>query len=127
MIQQSGLTLAYIGDVYYEFAIRKYLVSLGETQVNVLHKRAIRYTSGEQQSRIVKALLEESILSEEEVRVYKRGRNSGVTGRKNISAQAYQQATGFEALIGYLHLSNNDERADALIAFAIDYINQEGG
>ena len=59
MIQESGLTLAYIGDAVYELKIREYLLSLGITKVNNLHNEAItRYTSAQAQSKIMNYLLD---------------------------------------------------------------------
>lgn len=112
----SGLTLAYIGDAYYEIYFRKYNVSLGHTKVNKLHKETIKFTCAEYQSRAVKYLLDENILTEEEESVYKRGRNSNTNKtRKTLSVAEYNMATGLEALIGYLYITGNQARADELL------------
>ena len=119
----NGLTLAYIGDAYFELKIRTYLVAQGYNKVDVLHKKAIKYTSGQAQSNIVAYFIESNMLTEEEIDLYKRGRNASGPGRKNIDAKVYHQATGFEALIGDLYL-NNIERANELISIAIQYIEK---
>lgn len=120
----NGLTLAYIGDAYYELRIRKHLIDQGITHVNLLHKSAIKFTKGESQSKIMTHFIEQNILSSDEISFYKRGRNSSGPGRKNIDAKTYHQATGFEALIGALYLEDL-KRCDLLIDLAITYI--EGG
>jgi ribonuclease III family protein len=120
----NGLTLAYIGDAYYELRIRKHLIDKGITHVNQLHKGAINYTQGESQARIMAHFIEQNILSLDEISFYKRGRNASGPGRKNIDAKTYHQATGFEALIGGQYLSDLN-RCDMLIDLAITYI--EGG
>lgn len=120
----NGLTLAYIGDAYYELKIRDYLLSKGLTNVNQLHKQAIKFTKGEAQSNIINHFIEEKLLSEDELTLYKRGRNQSGPGRKNIDAKVYHQATGFESLIGGLYLTDI-KRCDELITKAMIYI--EGG
>ncbi|MCR3905991.1 MAG: Mini-ribonuclease 3 [Tenericutes bacterium] len=119
----NGLTLAYIGDAYYELSIRTYLINQKLTNVNDLHKKAIRFTSGKAQSVIMNYLINEKIVSEQEIDLFKRGRNSSGPGRKNIDAQTYHYATGFEALIGSLYLDNKT-RADELIKISIEYIEK---
>ena len=113
----NGLTLAYIGDAVYETYVRKHMVNLGYTKVNSLHKHVIKYTSGGAQAQIIHQLINDNILTEEEISVYKRGRNSSVnTSRKNISLAEYLDATGFEALIGFLYLSENITRLEEIIS-----------
>ena len=125
MIQESGLTLAYIGDAVYELKIREYLLSLGITKVNNLHNEAIsKYTSAQAQSKIMMHLMDK--LSEEEMDYYKRGRNSGGTHHpKNSTLQEYRLATGFESLIGALYLEKNFERLDEIINISITFSNAE--
>lgn len=120
----NGLTLAYIGDAYYELMIRKHLINKKITSVNQLHQQAIRFTKGESQAKIIAYFIESDVLSTDEISLYKRGRNSSGPGRKNIDAKTYHQATGFEALIGSLYLEDL-KRCDELIEKAITYI--EGG
>ncbi|MCR5350062.1 MAG: ribonuclease III [Acholeplasmatales bacterium] len=116
----NGLSLAYIGDSVYEVYIRKYVLSKGVTKVNNLHKKVVNYTSGLAQSNIIHYLMENNMLSEEEIQIFKRGRNSHInTSRKNLDLQDYLDATGFESLIGYLYLNNNIERLEEIIKISI--------
>lgn len=117
----NGTTLAYIGDGYYEHHIRIYLVEKGETKVNSLHRKATKFTSGEAQAKIIRHFIEEGILSEQELSIYKRGRNQSSPGRKNISQVTYHDSTGFEALIGFLSMKD-DVRAKQVIDLSIEYI-----
>lgn len=119
----NGLALAYIGDAYYELSIRKYLIEQKLTNVNDLHKKAIKFTSGQAQASIMTYFMEQSLVSEDEMDLFKRGRNASGPGRKNIDAKTYHLATGFESLIGYLYL-NQQVRADELIHLAISYITK---
>lgn len=124
MIQENGLTLAYIGDAIYELKIRKYLLTQNYTKVNDLHKHAIKYTSAISQAQIIDYLMPN--LTEEEIEYYKRGRNTGGTHKpKNASLNDYRKATGFEALIGYLYLIKNLDRMEELIDKSINFINSK--
>ncbi len=119
----NGLTLAYIGDAYYELRVRMHLIEKKLTHVNVLHTQAIRYTSGIAQAQIMTHFIEDKVINEDEIDLYKRGRNASGPGRKNIDAKTYHMATGFEALIGYLYLNDLD-RADQLIDDALKTIEK---
>lgn len=121
----NGLTLAYIGDSIYELRIRNYVLSKGLTKVNDLNKAATKYTKGEGQSLVMHKLLDIGFLTEEEISMFKKGRNSNVKKvRKNISRSDYLEGTGFESLIGFLYLSNNIVRMDEIIDKAIQIINE---
>lgn len=120
----NGLTLAYIGDALYELYIRKYLIDQGFTNVGILHKKAVKYTSGETQAKIVSYWLEANLLTEEEMSYFKRGRNHQVNKRKNLDAKTYNLATGFEAIIGGLYFKN-ENLAYNKIKEAIEYVEKE--
>ncbi len=105
----SPLVLAYIGDGIYDLVIRTVVVNRGNTQANKLHKKTSSLVKAAAQSAMIDGLLE--ILTEEEMAVYKRGRNAkSATMAKNATMQDYRKATGFEALMGYLYLDNQWER-----------------
>lgn len=118
----SPLTLAYIGDAVYEILIRTIVVSEGNTQVNKMHKKSSNLVKAETQALIIKALMDE--LSEEELAYYKRGRNAkSYTSAKNASMSDYRMATGFEALVGYLYLTGQDERLFEIVKQGISRVN----
>lgn len=119
----NGLSYAYLGDSYYELQIRKYLLQKGLTKVDILHKQAIRFTSSKAQAKIIAHWMEHQILSERELDAFKHGRNGAHFGRKNVDGLTYQQATGFESLIGFLSIEN-EPRCLELIAMAIEYIEK---
>ena len=110
----SPLTLAYIGDAIYELVIRTILVEKGNTQVNKLNQRANRLVIASAQSEMIEKL--KPHLTEEEMAVFKRGRNAkSYTMAKNATMSDYRRATGFEALMGYLYLTEQWERMLELI------------
>jgi len=124
----NGLALAYIGDAVYELAIREHLLDVGQTRPNQLHQYATQYVSAKAQAKIMDYFSEEEVLTEEEESYYKRGRNSKInTKAKNTDIQTYLQSTGFEALIGYLYLTKQEERLNEIINECIQFINKQEG
>lgn len=118
----SPLTLAYIGDVVYDLIIRTVVVERGNRAANELHKRTVQYVKAQTQARMIEALL--PLLTEEEEAVYKRGRNAkSYTTAKNASVADYRKATGFEALLGYLYLSDRMDRVLVLSKQGIEAVN----
>ena len=110
----SPLTLAYIGDGVYELVIRTILVKKGNCPVNQLHKKAISLVKAGAQSKMMELL--EPDLTEEELAVYKRGRNAhSPTMAKHATMADYRRATGFEALMGYLYLKEDYSRIVELV------------
>ncbi len=96
----SPLVLAYIGDGIYDLIIRTVMVGRGNSHVNNLHQRTSQLVKAHTQSELAGVLM--PVLTEEEITVYKRGRNAkSATMAKNATVADYRRATGFEALIGY--------------------------
>lgn len=112
-------TLAFIGDAVYNVYIRSYLASKHNEKSGKLHKYSIKYVSAKSQSKTIDKIFE--ILSDKEIEVYKRGRNTNInTVSKNVDVVEYKKATGFEALIGYLFVINKKERLDFVIKKCIE-------
>lgn len=117
----SPLTLAYIGDVVYDLVIRTVVVERSNRATNELHKKTVLYVKAQTQARMIEALLEQ--LSQEEEAVYRRGRNAkSYTTAKNASVADYRKATGLEALIGYLYLTEQMERILELVKTGIEAV-----
>lgn len=119
----SPLALAYLGDAVYELAIRSLIMNHGNVQVNKMHKKAAGLVKAEAQANFYKLL--EPELTEEELAVYKRGRNAkSFTMAKNASMKDYRMATGFEALMGYLYLSERFERMAELLGSGLEKMGE---
>ena len=115
----SPLTLAYIGDAIFELVVRTVLVERKNTQAEKLHKAATKIVKAETQALMIEALKDD--LTEEELAVFKRGRNAkAVTRAKNATMSEYRRATGFEALMGYLYLKGDMERMIELIHLGVE-------
>ncbi len=116
--QYSPLVLAYMGDSVYETLIRDMLVRRGNKQVKKLFREATHFVKASAQASIMKAI--EPMLTEKEHAIYKRGRNAhSTTMAKNATVSDYRNATGFEALIGWLWLSGQKDRIVELVGDAI--------
>ena len=84
---------------------------------NELHKKTTEKVKAVSQAKQIKSLL--SVLTEEELAIFKRARNSNVqSSAKNASLADYKQASGYEAVIGYLYLTANHERLNYLLQYA---------
>lgn len=118
--QMNSLALAYMGDAIYEVYVRRHLLGLGKVKPNQLHREATRYVSAKAQANFLYQMIDSDFLSEEELAVVKRGRNakSGTTP-KNTDVQTYRHSTAFEALIGLLFLTGNEQRLAEMIDFCL--------
>jgi len=124
--QVPVLTLAYVGDSAYELILRTYFAQTTTLHGKPLHEKVQRYVTAKSQAKIADSLLPE--LSEEEMTVFRRGRNARPeTVTKHASAAEYYKATGLEALIGYLYLAGRTERAAELVRKGMDYAEAKTG
>ena len=121
--EYSPLALAYLGDAVYELAIRTFVMNHGNTQVNKMHKKTAGLVKAEAQANFYKVLEEE--LTEEEKAVYRRGRNAkSVTMAKHATMKDYRMATGFEALMVYLYLTEQMERMAELLGHGLKKLGE---
>ena len=105
----------YIGqDKVYELYIRTKLVDTTRLKPHELHIKSIKYVKAKAQAETLKDI--ENSLTEEEKEIARRGRNTQTHHiAKNASMQDYMYATAFEALIGYLYLTKQDERLKEIL------------
>lgn len=109
-----ALSLAYIGDTVYDLYVRTLLVEREDARVHELHLKSAKLVCAAGQTAAFRAI--EPVLTEDELAVYKRGRNSHLgTVAKNATISDYRTATGLETLIGFLYLMKRDERLTFLM------------
>lgn len=117
--QYSALGLAYIGDGVFDLIIRTIILDMGNGKVKDFHRATSNIVKAQSQAQIIKAVLDE--LTEEERAIFRHGRNAkSATSAKNASIVDYRVATGFEALIGYLYLNHELERALELVSTGLN-------
>lgn len=116
----SMQTLAFIGDSVYDLYIRTYLASKFNEKAGKLHKKAVSYVSAKAQANIIDEIIDK--LNEEEIQIYKRGRNTNIVTNKHVDIVEYKKATGFEALIGYTYLTHNILRLEEILKYCIEIV-----
>lgn len=118
----STASLAYLGDCAIEICVREYLVrEAGLSSSAKLNKAALEFVKAGKQAEAMKNIM--PLLTEEENAVFHRGRNMGHSSTpKSATVSEYRNATGMEALFGWLHLAGNKERINELfrIAYQLD-------
>ena len=111
----SPLNLAFVGDCVYEMLVRESLVCAANRPVNDLHRESVKYVSAAAQTEAFGKI--EASLTEEELAVFKRGRNAKVGHSPKSATEAqYHTATGLEALFGWLYLTEQPQRIKELFA-----------
>ena len=119
----SPLSLAFVGDAVYTLYARSKVIQHSDAKNGALHSEATKLVKASGQAEMADAILD--LLSEEEMGVFKRARNSKVHSvAKNATMGDYKKATGFEALIGFLYLTGQDERIKFLLNERTDLCQQ---
>ena len=117
--QISALGLAHLGDCVFELLVRSYLCVHGKMTSANLHRATVSFVSAPAQARQMDRML--PLLSEQELAIYKRGRNAHVHGvPKHATAGEYAKATGLECLFGALYLEGKNERIHALFVETLE-------
>ena len=109
----SPLTLAFIGDTVFDLLVREDIICDANRPANDLHNLAVKKVNASAQAEFSEKIM--PLLTEKELSVFKRGRNakSGHLPR-NASQSDYHMATGFEALFGYLYMTDELDRIKEL-------------
>lgn len=120
----NPLALAYLGDGVFEVYVREYLLVDKEiTKPDLLQKEAIRYVSAKAQAAFMQEAILNQWVSEDEIRIYKRGRNAKNTRvMKNTSVITHNQSSGFEALIGHLYLLKKEDRIKEIFELYKEFV-----
>jgi ribonuclease-3 family protein len=110
----NPLVLAFIGDSVQTLYVRTRFVANTSFKAGQLHKLTSDEVKAEFQANIIEHIMEK--LTDTEIEIYKRGRNShSANTAKNASVMEYRKASGFEAVIGYLYLTAQNERLEYLL------------
>lgn len=124
--RMNTTSLAYLGDAVYEIRIREMIVEKLPHDAGKAHHAAVRYVSAESQAKAARQMMADGFLTEEEEALLKRARNHRTMSKpQHASAKDYKLATGFEAVMGFLHLMGREERADEVAREAVRIIESE--
>lgn len=119
----SPLVWAYVGDAIFEVYIRVHLVNASNAKPHKLHKQSIEYVKAKAQAAILKEL--QHHLTEKEQEIVRRGRNvQNHHVAKNANVADYAMSTAFEGLIGYLYLTQQDERLKEILEQSVQVIEK---
>ena len=120
-------TLAYLGDAVFEVIVREKIVREKPGDVNRSHHTAVRYVSAAGQAMAARTMVAENFLTDEELAIYKRARNHRSMSRpQHADPKEYKIATGFEALLGFLYLSDDRERLREIASEAVRIVDAAG-
>ena len=120
-------TLAYLGDAVFEVIVREKIVRERPGDVNRSHHTAVKYVSAAGQALAARNMVAENFLTDEELAIYKRARNHRSMSRpQHADPKEYKIATGFEALLGYLYLSDDRQRLREIAAEAVRIVDAAG-
>ena len=112
----GSLELAYLGDSLYDLYVREHLIARGG-RVRALHRDAVHLVCAHAQSEALSRV--EGLLTEAEADVVRRARNARQTPPRNADAGEYHRATALEALVGYLYVTGNRDRMNAILSAAL--------
>ncbi len=112
----GSLELAYLGDSLYDLYVREHLIARGG-RVRALHRDAVHLVCAHAQSKALDRV--EGLLTEAEADVVRRARNARQTPPRNADAGEYHRATALEALVGYLYVTGNKDRMNAILSAAL--------
>ena len=118
--QINPVVLAFVGDAVYSLYVRTRLTVTGEGRASEFQRASSKVVSAKGQSEFLGELL--PLFTEEEEEIFCRGRNAKKGAKsKSASAAEYNRSTGFEAVLGYLHLTGNSARIEELLS----HLNEE--
>ncbi len=120
-MNKNMLVLAYLGDSIYEMYVRKYLVDLNISKVNMLQSESIKYVSAKAQASFLKEMMDINFFNDEELSIIIRARNHKNNHKpKNCDIVTYKYATALEALIGYLYYNDSFLRINEIMNYIIN-------
>ena len=120
----NPVVLAFVGDAVFTLFVRTKLAIKHDNKAGALHSMANRYVKATAQAKIEDELA--PLFTQRESDVARRARNHhNSTKAKNATLADYKKATAFEAVLGYLTLTDQSERAKEFMEKAIEIIDKE--
>lgn len=124
----SGSVLSFIGDAILSLKVREFLVAKGYTKAKDLQEKSIIFVGAVGQAKFMQHLLDKNILDENEINIYKRGRNANMgSTAKNVDVISYRVASGLEALFGYYYYQDQARLEEIFNLMLEFYANKFNG
>ena len=118
------LSFAFVGDAVHTLFVRTHLTANSTAQAGILHTLTNGFVRAEAQAKVLDELIGE--LTEEEANIARRARNlKSKTAAKNASLADYKKATSFEAVIGYLYITNQVKRMTDLLTKSVEIMERK--
>jgi ribonuclease-3 family protein len=115
----NAVVLAFVGDAVFSLFVREKLTFNSDLKTNQLNKLATAEVKATAQAELIKQIM--PLLNEEELAIFKRARNAKKTTKaKHATVAEYNASTGFEAVVGYLHLIGDNDRLNFLLNKGIE-------
>lgn len=106
---RSSLVFAFVGDAVFSLFVRTYLAEISTAKAGVLHTETSKFVRASYQKKLLEIL--NDYLNEDELLIVHSARNAKTNNvAKNSNLEEYKKSTSFEALLGYLYLTNQNER-----------------
>ena len=121
MEELNLICYAHLGDAVYEVFIREKIILI-TSNLSKMHKINTKLVRASFQCELLDML--EPHLTEKENDLIRRGRNIQISSARKINQSLHRLATGFEVLIGYLHLHDR-ERLLRIFKIISDYIDSK--
>lgn len=128
MLNENILYLAFLGDTIFDCISRNYIIKNYHNKLKIvdIHKKNIKVVCASSQSKIIDYLIDNNFLDDNDIYIFKHGRNAHNASRtKSSSIVEYRKATGFEVLLGYLFFDNKIEKLIKISTIGIKYILNE--
>ena len=109
----NSLVLAFVGDAVYNLYVKEKIALSCDFKVGEQNNLAKNEVNATAQAEFFKEIL--PLLTEEELAIYKRARNSHKkTKAKSATTADYHSSTGLEAIFGFLFITGDIDRLNFL-------------
>ena len=119
--RRTPVTLAFIGDAVHTLYVREHVATERDVVVGTLHTAASRLVNAKCQAAVLDDLIERGVLNDAELDIARRAKNAHLHSRaKTASVDDYHKATALEAVIGYVHITEDAAREKELLRLCIE-------
>ena len=121
----NAIKLAYMGDSVFSLYIRQHFIVNTDKKNANLNKCVNAIVCATNQAKLMEIVF--PLLDDIELQIVNRAKNLHFNNiAKNSTPEAYTKATEFEALLGYLYLTNQNERLQKIIDISLENYYDSG-
>lgn len=113
------IALAFVGDAVQTLTERSRVIGETSAKTHVLHRLVAGKVNANRQAEASRIVMDR--LTERESAIFKRARNvSPRNVPRHADQNSYRASSGFEAVVGYLYLTGQEERLRELFSLAYE-------